>query len=77
MTTPTDVATTVLPPGDLDLDPGDLVESAILLVKVSKADDTSAIHQVHTVGSSHWERIGLLTDALDHQRGLTAWESDR
>ena len=52
----------------LDLADGDVVESAIIILKTGNAEDGSAVHRTISGALSHWEAIGLLTDALDGLR---------
>lgn len=58
---------------DLGIDPlaitsGDVIEHGIVILKVSHPTDGSSMHRVLSSGLTHWEAIGLLTDALDGLR---------
>ena len=52
----------------IDLYPGDVVESAVVIVKTANAEDGAAAHRIISPSLTHWEAIGLLTDALDGMR---------
>lgn len=49
----------------LDLDEGDLIESAVLVVKVSHPTGTASIHRAQSSGMSYWEALGMLHDAAN------------
>lgn len=53
----------------LDLEAEELIEAAVVLVKVSLPDGRSALHSTTTPGLSHWEKLGILVDAADGMRG--------
>lgn len=53
----------------LDLQEGDLIEGAVLLVKVSTGDGPGALYRCISPGMSHWEALGILTDAANDVLG--------
>lgn len=66
---------TEIAPGDvvadmepIDMEDGELVEGAIIIVKTSRADGLATRVLGASPGLSHWEQIGLLTSALDSLR---------
>lgn len=52
----------------LTLEPGDVIEGAVLLLKVGNATDGSSLHRVISPGLSHWEAVGMTLDASDALR---------
>ena len=52
----------------LDLEPGDVIEGAVILLKVGNAEDGASLHRVISPGLTHWETVGMLTDSLDSVR---------
>ena len=61
----------------LDLEPGDVIEGGIVILKIANAnEDGSTMHRAISPGLSHWEALGMLTDALDGMRfiGMQAEE---
>ena len=70
------VEATSLVPGiePLELDDDALVESSVLLVKVSNNDGTASLHTATTAGTSHWETVGMLYESLHGLVGAGEWQ---
>ncbi len=53
----------------LEMDDGELFESAILIVKTSTGNGEGAITYAATPGMSHWECLGMLHDTMSRLTG--------
>lgn len=57
----------------LEVEDDGLIESVVMLVKVSNGDGTSSLHRVETEGMSYWEAVGMVYDSLQGMSSEAAW----